>query len=295
MLDVDPTLELLATGCCDDLVAPHLHWHDTLLTAGGETLTSIALHALPSNTKHLDDHVDLDWLWHTLMAHPTRWEKVDLPALLQMARELAPGRTVDLSITEWGILGDTQRPQVGNLGGAMYAALFLNMAVRQHEVIRVANATALMHGGALRKAGPFTYYDPQVEVIRRYTTLSGGTRLPLTYQGAGYDVERGIFTVPSVNDVPWIDAVAVQQNGTTTVAIVNRSATDAQELTLHAAADGTVRPNTFEVMTGHTRAMNTPFAPEQVIFAPQPLPAAGAFVTLHLPPRAIGWLRCTLD
>ncbi|RIK40852.1 MAG: hypothetical protein DCC57_19230, partial [Chloroflexi bacterium] len=167
MLAVDPTLELLATGSCQDFVEPYHHWHEALLVDGGPHMTSIALHALPGNAKPLDPHANLVQLWHDLMAHPWRWETVDLPDLLAMAKSLAPDRAVDVAITEWGILGDAQRPQVGNLGGAIYAALFLNMAIRQQEIIRVANATALLHGGCIRKAGPFLYTDPQVEVIRR--------------------------------------------------------------------------------------------------------------------------------
>jgi alpha-N-arabinofuranosidase len=295
MLGADPNLELLATGACDDFVTPHLHWHEALLRDGGEHLSCIALHALPNNFKQLGDHIDLDWLWQVLMAHPTRWEKIDLPELLALSNQLVPGRAIDVAITEWGILGDTQRPQVGNFGGAIYASLFLNMAIRQQEYIRVANATALLHGGCLRKAGPFLYYEPQTEVIRRYTQLVGGRRLPVSYQGAGYDVKNGIRTVPTIADVAWIDAIAVQQaDSHVTIAMVNRHATEECTLMLALAGEQRVQPHTFEIMTNHARAMNTPLAPERVSFMPQPCPAPGDTITLQLPPRAIGWLQCTV-
>lgn len=293
MLAVDPTIELLATGSCQDFVEPYHHWHETLLREGGPHVSSIALHALPGNTKQVDQHVNLVELWHDLMAHPWRWETIDLPNLIALAQQLAPDRTVDVAITEWGILGDTRRPQVGNLGGAIWAALFLNMAIRQQEVIRVANATALLHGGCLRKAGPFIYQDPQVEVIRRYTELSGGVRLPITYQGPGYDIADGIATAPTVANVPWLDAVAVRRtDGTVTLALVNRNAHDALDITLAVAGGQRLEPASFEVMTGHMREVNTPLDPARVVFQAQPSPAAGAQLSIRLPARAIGWLHC---
>ncbi len=292
MLAVDPTLELIATGNHADFTEPHHHWHETLLRDGGPHVGSIALHALPGNTKQLDQHSDLVALWQQLMAHPHRWERVDLPALRALAQQLVPARAVDIAITEWGILGETQRPQVGNLGGAVYAALFLNMAIRMHEHVRVANATALLHGGALRRAGPFHYEDPQVDVIRRYTTLQDGVRLPIAYVGPAYDVDTAASDMGIIADVPWLDAVAVRLlGGTVTIAVVNRHAHKALDFSVRFAGGATFSPRTFEVMTGHMRAMNTPIAPQRVAFVAQPLPEAGNELTLQLPPRAIGWLQ----
>ena len=303
MLAVDPSLELLATGNSQDLLEPHHHWHEALLAEGGPHMHCIALHALPGNVPPNNPHIDLDALWRDLMAQPWRWEERDLPELLALARRLAPDREVDFAVTEWGILGDTQRPQVGNLGGAVWAALFLNMAIRCQEVIRVANATALLHGGCLRKAGPFLYEDPQVEVIRRYTQLGGGQRLPIIYQGPVYAATAAGDAEGADAATPWIDAVAVRpaagkrahdneaRDNEVVIALVNRHPAQAQTVTLELPAGQRCAPASFEVMTGHLRQMNTPLAPQRVVFAPQPLPAGGTQLTLTLPPRAIGWLR----
>jgi alpha-L-arabinofuranosidase len=170
------------------------------------------------------------------------------------------------------------------------------MAIRLQEHIRVANATALLHGGCLRKAGPFIYHDPQVEVIRRYTELSGGTRLPVSYTGPAYDVTNGIRTVPAVANVSWLDAVAVRRaDGEVTVAVVNRHFSEAMGFTLENGGGKAIQPRSFEIMTGHMREMNTPIAPNRVDFEPQPCPAPAAQISLRLPPRAIGWLQYTLS
>ena len=293
MRAVDPSIELLATGSCFDFVEPEHNWHRILLEDGGDTLESIALHALPSNEHGFSDRTPADQLWRALMAHTVRWERVDLPDLMALAEEVRPGNHIDVGITEWGILGRTDRPQVGNLGGAIYAGLFLNMSIRLKEWIRVNNATALFHGGCLRKAGPFLYYDPQVEVIQRYTKLAGGQLLPLTLHGDGYDVGHGARTAPSVTDVPFIDAVAVRtRDGAVEMPIVSRHLTKAVTLTVETGgALGTLA--SCEVMTadGPTRT-NTPLAQQQVTFVAQPLPSQeNGQVRVEIPPRSITWLR----
>ena len=290
---VDPSIELLATGSCFDFVEPEHNWHRILLEGGGDTLESIALHALPSNMHGFSDRTPGDQMWRALMAHTVRWEQVDLPNLMALAEEVRPGNQIDVGITEWGILGRTDRPQVGNLGGAIYAGLFLNMSIRLKEWIRVNNATALFHGGCLRKAGPFLYYDPQVEVIQRYTKLAGGQLLPLTLHGTGYDVGHGARTAPSVTDVPFIDAVAVRtRDGAVEMPIVSRHLTKAVTLTVETGgALGTLA--SCEVMTadGPTRT-NTPLAQQQVTFVAQPLPSQeNGQVRVEIPPRSITWLR----
>jgi alpha-L-arabinofuranosidase len=294
MRNVDPSIELLATGSCFDFVEPEHQWHRILLEEGGETLESIALHALPSNMQSFSDRTPTDQIWRALMAHTLQWEKVDLPNLMALCEEVRPGSHIDIGITEWGILGRTDRPQVGNLGGAIYAGLFLNMAIRLKEWVRVANATALFHGGCLRKAGPFLYYDPQVEVIQRYTQLAGGTLLDLTYEGAGYDVRIGARTAPSVTDVPYIDAIAVRtQSGDVEMAIVSRHEQETVTLGVDIGGYGLGEPVSCDVMNadGPTRT-NTPLAQKQVTFTPKAIPQRrGDLLEVEILPRSITWLR----
>ncbi|MEZ4837332.1 MAG: hypothetical protein R2873_35940 [Caldilineaceae bacterium] len=294
MRGVDPSIELMATGSCFDFVEPEHQWHRILLEDGGDTLESIALHALPSNMHGFSDRTPTDQIWRSLMAHTVQWEKTDLPDLMALCREVRPGASIDLGITEWGILGRTDRPQVGNLGGAIYAALFLNMSIRLKEWIRVANATALFHGGCLRKAGPFLYHDPQVDVIQRYTQLAGGQLLPVTYQGAGYDVGDGARTAPAVEDVPYVDAIAVRaQSGSVDMVIVSRHQQRSIVLDIDAADLGIDQLISCEVMTadGPTRT-NTPLAQQQVTFQPHRLPTReGDQLRVEVLPRSITWLK----
>jgi hypothetical protein len=139
------------------------------------------------------------------------------------------------------------------------------------EHIRVANATAILHGGCIRKAGPFIYLDPQVEVIKRYSRLAGGHLIPISCEGSGYDVEEGIFMAPQVEDVPYVDSLCVEKEDKITLAIVNRHPLEKIPL-----AEG-----------------NTPFMPHRVKFVNKDVEynADNNVMRFDLSPHSITWLE----
>jgi alpha-L-arabinofuranosidase len=240
----------------------------------------------------MSDYADAAYIWESLMAQTLHWEELALPDLLAAARAAYADRTIDVAITEWGILGPAVRPQVGNLGGAVYAGLFLNFAIRQSESIRVANATALLHGGCIRRAGPFVYRDPQVEVIERYTALSRGRALPVFYEGPVYDVTANTYDGPTLREVPYLDAVAVQcEDGARVVAVVNRSACETIEASITLdAIPGTVVG--CDVLTGAGYVdVNTPLAPDKVRFEPYSgWSQDEKGISIALPARSVMWI-----
>ncbi len=292
MLAVDPSIELIANGSHFGHAGSDELWHEILLEEGGADLHCISLHCLPNNARWLSEYEDDVYLWQSLMAQTLHWEEIGLPELLSAARGAYPDRTIDVAITEWGILGPADRPQVGNLGGAVYAGLFLNFAIRQHEMIRVANATALLHGGCIRRAGPFVYRDPQVEVIERYTTLRGARIMPVTYKGPAYDVDRSTYQAPPLHDVPYLDAVAVDQgDGRSVIAVVNRHPIGAIDTTIAFDAPlGSV--TSCDVLTGAGFVdVNTPLRPGAVRFQPYSGWTAGdREISITLPPRSVTWI-----
>ena len=222
MRAVDPDITLIGCGNCFDFVNPGPAWdftsadggwwHRRLLSAR-PTPDMVSVHALPDNERGL--HGLDDRLAHySLMSHTVAWELVHLPALEQTAIEVA-GKPVPIAITEWGILGPMAgRARVENFGGCVYAGLFLNMAIRLGRTIALANATALLHGGCIRKAGGRVYLDPQYLVLQRYADLVGALPVRCVIEGDGYGVgpEYEVAVHPDtgapVADVPYIDGIA---------------------------------------------------------------------------------------
>lgn len=199
MRAVDPTIELLACGNAFDFVSPGPQWdftaadgggwHEALL-ADGPAPDAIALHALPDNNRGLEYLTD-EQAHYALMSQPAAWERVHLPALESAAERLV-GRPVPVAITEWGILGpNDHRARTENYGEAVYAGLFLHMALRLGQWVKLANTTALLHGGCIRKAGGRVFLDAQYYVLQRYALLAGARPAACELEAEAYDVGPG--------------------------------------------------------------------------------------------------------
>ena len=294
MKRVDPDIELIANGTEFDLVQPYHHWHEILLEEGGNDLECIALHALPHNNRQLGENQKMENVWCSLMSHTTHWENTNIPELLDMINSKKKERNINLAITEWGILGNSNGPQVSNLGGAVYAGLFLNMLIRLKEHIRVANATAILHGGCIRKAGPFIYTDPQVEVIQRYSRLAGNSLIPVSYIGPGYDVKEGIFFAPCTKDIPYLDSICISlKNGGFILVIINRDPENSIALQIEIEKAENVELISYEEMNGESLVdTNTPLLPDKVKFICKDNEiVSNNKLSIDVNPHSITWLE----
>ena len=131
-----------------------------------------------------------------------------------------------MAITEWGVLGTSEmRPRIDNFGEAVYAGLFLNFLARNAQITPIANATAILHGGCVRKSAEQVYFDAQYWAILLHQEIAGYWMLPCEYRGPGYDIRNGTETTPDVDDVPLIDIIACVSDGGDRLIImaVNRS------------------------------------------------------------------------
>jgi len=290
MLAVDPGIELIANGSEFDFYNLGMSWNKTLMKEGGDTLDCISLHALPSNRDYAPSRpIEDNWL--ALQSQPSRWERVDLPDMIDAARELCPGKNITFAITEWGILGDAPlNPSVANSGDSVYGASFYNICLRLKEHIKESNATALYHGGCVVKVGPYYYVDPQMDVIKRYTEFTGGLLYPVEYSGPVYQVARDIRTIPATPDIAVMDAVCARTlYALTVIALVNRDPSSDYPVELKLEGDmAGLSVASCEVQQGAGMSdVNTPLIPDKVAFRPLPAEKRGDTVLLNAPPRSV--------
>jgi alpha-L-arabinofuranosidase len=223
MRAVDPTIELIATGNSFDFAEPgpgydsthaDQRWHQKLIDLAGKELDLVSLHSLPVNDRFLE-RLTHDQAFYSLLAQPVTWERSSLPNLLHRFDEATQDRKpVRLAITEWGILGMRKdRPYVDTYGECVYAALFLNLMIRNSERIPIANATGLLHGGCIRKVAGQVYTDPQYLVIQQYAKLIGARPLACVLETPGRDIETGTDLGGPEKNVPIVDAVACLASG----------------------------------------------------------------------------------
>jgi len=248
MRRADPRIELIATGNQFDIAAenPALDhtaadqaWNRAVIESSPRELDYLSLHCLPANDQFLEK-LTPEQAYYSLVAQPQSWEQTFMPALQAMLQQTAGKRDptrppAALAITEWGVLGTRAlaHPRVENYGEVIYAGVFLNMCLRQHNLVPIANATGLLHGGCIRKAAGQVFHDPQFPILQRYTRLSG-------QQVLRHQLESPTYAAPLAPDlglpqaaVPYADAAACldPSSRAVTLALVNRHL--AESLQMH--------------------------------------------------------------
>jgi alpha-N-arabinofuranosidase len=308
MRAVDSKVVLIATGNSFDFAEPgagydYTHadrrWHQKLVDLAGPELDLVSLHSLPVNDRFLE-RVTQKEAYYSLLAQPVSWERDFLPDLLHRFDEALPDHMpVRLAITEWGILGTRKdRPYVDSFGEAIYAALFLNMMIRNAERVPVANATALLHGGCIRKVAGQVYTDPQYPVIQKYAQMIGSRPLACTLKAPGRDVETGTDLGKPEKDVPFVDTVVCLSDGN-----------GSEQSTLHLAAVNTCLDQPVELHVALPGGLKVAFTGRKSVLThldplarstyddPQPfhivegeISADQGELCLSLPPSSICWV-----
>jgi alpha-N-arabinofuranosidase len=317
MRAADPSIELIATGNSFDFVPPspvYDHtaaggsWNAILLEAAYEDLDYISLHSLPYNDFRLES-ISSEEAAYSILAQPTTWERCFIPELLGQAGAVAvEGRTarraVWLAITEWAILGRrSDRPLVYNFGEAIYAGLFLNFLIRNAEAIPIANSSALLCLGHIRKTAWQVYFDPKYLVMQQYARLVGSRTLACQLTSPGYDVATPADLSACQSDVPYVDAVVCRAGADDSpypglhLAAVNRHlerAIDVQvQVALPAdASAGTLSEEGEWIAYTHPEryAQATPACPHPFSLCCERLCQAEGVFQLRLPPFSVSWV-----
>jgi alpha-N-arabinofuranosidase len=233
MREVDPEIELIATGNPNDVAEPDprfdfMHadqrWNRMLFETASADMDYLSLHSLPNNDSFKNPVSPVE-AYYACMAQPIHWERTFLPELERLAKAHPnrKGQPARIAITEWGILGSLQHlPEVRNFGGVPYAGVFLNSVIRASEFVGITQATALLHGGAVHKAAGWVWYDPQCLVIRKYADLAGGERLEAVIAGPCYDAPEAPDLSRPIEAVSYVDvSAAVLPDGAEVICLAN--------------------------------------------------------------------------
>ena len=234
MLAVDPKLQIIATGKGEEFGADGITrnhtWNAALLKA------AVANHAVP-------DYLSLHPLvplpggldrfsyaerYESAMAHPTLLDDTLLPDVIRAITD-AEGQNAKtrIAVTEWGIIvgGDRwwEGPNHDVLTGAIFNALTLNAMLRHSDWVTLANMTAFMHGGGIKKPRGVVIVDPQYYTQQLYAGAAPRWPVATNWTGPGQDVPaRGYLpAVPNVSDVDVFSALS-EDKSKLTIFLVNR-------------------------------------------------------------------------
>ena len=302
LLKADPKLKLMATGKADEY-SPEgwkrcLAWNEAVMKAAvkkrgkaPEYLTIHPLLPLPG----IVGNATYEELYESAMAFPTFFDQKmapDLTALIE--RTAGKAAKTKIAPTEWGIIvgGDRWRegPNHDTLAGAIFNALQLNAFLRHSDILTLANMTAFMHGGGIKKPGGFVIVDPQYYTQKLYAVSRPHTPLPALQRGPGHDTPaRG--GMPGAKDIPVVDLFAAlsKEGETLTIYAVNPSLKASRKLNL-LLKEFLPDSVSAEILTGSdATAFNSLESPENV--SPKPFPLSNRprsnRIEVTLPPHSL--------
>jgi len=302
MLRADPGIKLMATGKGDEFGPRGLDrdnaWNDTVLRAsvanGGQAPDYLTIHplvGLPGGLGGLPYAQE----WESAMAHPAFLDQTEIPEMIQDITNVeGPDAKTRIAPTEWGIIvggpGWDRGPNHNVTAGAIYNALALNAFLRHGDWVTLANMTALLHGGSIKKSHGVIYMDPQYYTSQTYAAARPQTPVAADWTGPGRDVPRRGF-LPAAADVPDVDVFsALSADPQTLVAfLVNRHLTDARPIHLSLAGFAPRRASATLLTSPDPQAGNAWDHPDNVAPRPFPLPppAGRKSLDVTLPPHSL--------
>ncbi len=249
MLEADPDLLFIATGKGDEFSTVGLSrnsaWNEALLRAsvanGGRPPDFLSIHPLVPLPADLGG-MSYSRQYESAMAHPTFLDRTLIPDLWgQIRRITGQLTTTRIALTEWGLIVGGPHWQDGpnhdTVAGAVYNALCLNAMLRQSDRVTLANMTAFMHGGGIKKPNGVVIVDPQYYTQQLYSCANLQTPVATDSVGPGADVSaRGYL--PAVSDVPDVDLFAALDHTGRRLVLYAVNRQESQPRTVEVQVDG---------------------------------------------------------
>lgn len=303
MTQADPAIKVMANGKGDEFGPRGLDhdnaWNTVVLNAavanGGAAPDFLTIHPLVGLPGGLGG-LPYDQEWESAMAHPAFMDATEIPELIaDITRVEGPDAKTRLAPTEWGIIigggpGWERGPNHNVTAGAIYNALTLNTFLRHGDWVTLANMTALLHGGSIKKNHGVVYVDPQYYTSQLYAAARPRTPVAAAWTGPGRDVPQRGF-LPAAADVPDVDVFsALSADPRTLVAfIVNRHLTAARPVHLALAGFAATRATATILTSADPQAANAWDHPDNVAPCSFPLPplAGRRSLDVTLPPHSL--------
>jgi len=301
MLKADPGIKILATGKGDaflpDGVAGDTEWNGDVLRAaianGGQAPDYLSIHPLvPFGGLGGESYADR---FESAMSHPAFLDGTLLPDIARQITEIeGPDARTRIAPTEWGIIiggnGWQESPNHNVTAGAIFNALTLNTFLRNGDWVTLANMTALLHGGCIKKSHGVVYVDPQYYTSQLYAAARPHTPIETDWSGPGRDVPPHGF-LPAVPDVPDVDVFSAltADKSHLTAFLVNRTLSDPRPVHLDLTEFPAAKATATLLTSPDPQAGNAWDRPDAVRPQSFPMPAAapGKGWDLTLPPHSL--------
>jgi len=219
---VDPGSRLIATGGDEDFFS---EWNAQQLKNPAGSFNYLSTHFVVTDNVQLP-HASNDFRTMAALALP--WGLADRMRAIKKEAYEAGHKDVHVAFTEWLMISDSHAgPHFRNMGGGLFAGGFLNMLMRNSDVVTVSDMTGILEFGGIWKKREQVYGAPAYWVLRTYASTHPHSLLAVASDSPTYTIAKGISRLPVIADVPYLDTVAAESEDRTKVILlcVNRNLT----------------------------------------------------------------------
>ena len=199
---VDPRARLIATGGDED----HFRdWNAQQLTNPPGTFDYLSTHFVVNDNVQINADID----FRTMAALALPWGLGERMHGIQQQAAAAGHTQAKVAFTEWLMISDDRRGlNYSNQGGALFAGGFLNMLMRNSDVVSVSDMTGIIDFAGISKKRSRVYGAPAYWVLREVAQAEPHWLLDVASDGPTYSVTHGVTRLPEIGGVPYLDCVA---------------------------------------------------------------------------------------
>jgi alpha-L-arabinofuranosidase len=220
---VDPRIRLIGTGGDPDAYSD---WNAAQQKNPAGTFAYLSTHFVVGDAETVKKNPSPDFLAEASFALPIGLER----KLRQMRQQMESSGAKDVrtAFTEWLFHApEDVAPRFDNMGGAIAAGGFLNMMLRNADIVPISDMTGVIEFGGIWKKRGRVYGTPAYYAFSMYSNSGVAQLVGTDTQGESYDVHDGITRIPEIPKVPYLDVVAGFNDArdTLTLFCVNRDLT----------------------------------------------------------------------
>lgn len=203
---VDPTARLIATGADED----HFHdWNAAQLSNPPGTFDFLSTHFVVTDDVQMRNS-SAQFRTMASLALPIGLEK-QMHAIHEQIQQSPQRDHVNTAFTEWLMISNSRTgANFTNMGGALFAGGFLNMIIRNSDIVPISDMTGIMEFGGIWSKRGQVYGAPAYWVLREYANAQPRALLTVHSNSPVYSVANGVRRLPEIANVPYLDVVAAE-------------------------------------------------------------------------------------
>jgi alpha-L-arabinofuranosidase len=220
---VDPSARLIATGADMD---GYKEWNGIQLSDPPGTFNYLSTHFVVGTGQVLLKDPAPEFVNEAAFALPIELEKKLHEAQDQINSTPGYKDKVHMAFTEWLWTGGRpEAPNFMNTGGAILTGAFLNMLMRNAQIVPISDMTGIMEFGGIWKVKEKVFGTPAYYVFKMYANADVASLAEVTTKAGQYSVAQGVRRLPDIEGIPFLDVVAAlsKDGHRLTLFCVNRS------------------------------------------------------------------------